>query len=149
MTTIIILTLAGAVLAAVVGTLWYAPKSPMGKLHMQYLGFDKLSEEEQRQSIETAKPHMWKLYIGQIVLSILTAGAVVVIVAMSMEERVPFTMAAGFVAFNWLCFMVPVVGSQILWGNCDRAIAWKKFLSDSFSHLVIVLLIAVLAGLFS
>lgn len=149
MTTIIILTAVGAVLASVIGTLWYLPKSPMGKIQMQYLGFDKLSEAEQRQHIEAAKPNMWKLYAGQMALSLLTAGAVVAIVTMSMEGKVPFSMAAGFVAFNWLCFMVPVVGSQILWGNCERSIAWKKFLSDSFSHLAIVLAIAALAGLFA
>lgn len=148
MTTTIILAVVGAIVAAGMGTLWYNPKSPMGKLHMRYLGFDKLSAAEQQQLMESQKPHMWKLYAGQMALSLLTAGAVVAIVTMSMEGGVPFTQAAGFVAFNWLCFMVPVVGSHILWGNCDRAIAWKKFLSDSFSHLAIVLAIAVLAGLF-
>lgn len=148
MTTTIILAVVGAVVAAVIGTLWYSPKSPMGRLHMRYLGFDKLSEAEQAQTIEAAKPHMWKIYAAQMALSLLTSGAVVAVITMSMQGGVPFTMAAGFVAFNWLCFMVPVVGSQILWGNCDRAIAWKKFLSDSFSHLVIVLAIAALAGVF-
>lgn len=147
--TTIILAVVGAVVAVVIGTLWYGPKSPMGKLHMRYLGFDKLSEAEQQQTIEAAKPNMWKLYVGQMVLSLFTAGAVVAIITMSMEGGVPFTMAAGFVAFNWLCFMVPVVGSQILWGNCDRTIAWKKFLSDSFSHLAIVLVVAALAGIFN
>lgn len=148
MTTIVILSLVGAVLAAVVGTVWYGPKTPMGKIHMRSLGFDKLSEAEQQQTIEAAKPTMWKLYVGQMALSLLTAGAVVAIVSMSMQGGVPFTMAAGFVAFNWLCFMVPVAGSQILWSNCDRAIAWKKFLSDSLSYLVTVLVIAALAGVF-
>ena len=44
--TLLILSLVGAVLYAVVGTLWYSNVTPMGKIHMQYLGFDKLSEEE-------------------------------------------------------------------------------------------------------
>ena len=47
MTTILILSLIGAILAAVVGTFWYSDKTPMGKIHMSYLGFDKLSKEEQ------------------------------------------------------------------------------------------------------
>jgi hypothetical protein len=49
--------------------------------------------------------------------------AVVTIITMSMQNGAPFVMALGFVIVNWLCFMVPVHGSQILWGNVDSAIA--------------------------
>jgi hypothetical protein len=34
------------------------PSTLMGKVHMQVLGFDKLSKEEQAKKIEEAKPHM-------------------------------------------------------------------------------------------
>ena len=46
-TTLILLTLAGIVISIVIGTLWHGPNTPTGRLHMQYLGFDKLSPEEQ------------------------------------------------------------------------------------------------------
>jgi len=58
-------------------------------------------------------------------------------------------MAIGFVAFNWLAFMVPVIGQGILWSNCDPKLAWKKFFSDSLSNLVSVLLIALFASYFA
>jgi hypothetical protein len=148
MTTIILLALAGAVVAAIVGTFWYSPITPMGRLHMKYLGFDTLSKEEQAKKIEEAKPHMWKMYVGQIVLSFLTAFAVVFITTTSIKNGVPSWLALGFVAVNWLCFMLPIIGSGILWSNCDRSIAWKKFFSDIASNLVTVLLISFLAGLF-
>ncbi len=148
MITIILLALGGAVIAAVVGTIWYSPGTPMGRLHMQYLGFDKLTPEEQQRKIAEAKPTMWKLYAGQFVLSLITAVAVVFIVQTSMQNGVPFGVAAGFVALNWLCFMVPVVGSALLWSNCDRTIVWKKFFSDIFSHLVILMLVALMASFF-
>ena len=45
------------------------PFTPMGRVHMQYLGFDKLSKEEQDKKIEEAKPHMRKSYLGQTLLS--------------------------------------------------------------------------------
>jgi hypothetical protein len=51
---IALLALGGMVIAVVVGTVWYMPQTPMGKLHMKYLGFDKLTSEEQKaRSIET------------------------------------------------------------------------------------------------
>lgn len=149
MLTMVLLAVAGAVIAAVIGTFWYSPLTPMGRLHMKYLGFDKLSPEEQQQKIEAAKPGMPKVYGAQLLLSLLTSGAVVIIVTMSMQNGIPLQVALGFVAFNWLCFMVPVYGANILWGNCDRAIAWGKFFSDIGASLVTVLTVALLASFFA
>ena len=146
--TIFILSLVGAVLAAIIGTFWYSNATPMGKLHMRYLGFDKLSPEEQKRKIEEAKPTMWKSYLAQMALSLLTAFSVVLIVMMSMVNGVKFVVALGFVIFNWFCFMVPIIGQGIIWGNCERAIAWKKFFSDIASNLVTVIAIALLASYF-
>ncbi len=149
MTTIILLAIAGTIISVVIGTLWFSSWAPTGRLHMRYLGFDKLSPEEQQQKIEEAKPHMPKVYGAQMLLSLITAFAVVGIVVMSMQNGVPRSMAIGFVVINWLCFMVPVLGSQILWGPCEREIAWKKFFSDIFYNLTILLIIALLASFFA
>lgn len=148
MLTIVLLTLAGAVLAAVVGTIWYMPSTPMGKLHMRYLGFDKLSPQEQQAKMKEAAPMMPKLYAAQFALSLLTSFATVFIVSMSVQNGLTFPMALGFVVFNWLCFMVPINGSTILWSNCERGIAFKKFFYDSAANLVIVLLISLMTSLF-
>ncbi len=147
MITITLLALGGAVLAAIIGTFWYSPLTPMGRLHMHYLGFDKLSKEEQKKKIEEAKPHMWKMYVGQIAMSFLTAFAVVYITTTSIQNGVPLLYALGFVAMNWLCFMVPIVGSAILWSNIDRKIVWKKFFSDIGANFVTVMVIAYIASL--
>ena len=146
--TTLLLTLAGVIIAVGVGTFWYSNATPMGKLHMRYLGFDKLSKEEQMQKMQAAKPMMWKMYISQMALSLLTSFAVVFIVTASKQNGLSFPMALGFVMFNWLCFVVPTVGQGILWSNCEPKIAWKKFLSDILSNLVTVLLIAGLTSLF-
>ena len=148
MINIILLSIAGAVIAAVVGTLWYSNSTPMGRIHMQYLGFDKLSEEEKKNRIKEAGPMMVRMYSAQMALSLLTAFAVVFIIKMSVQNGVSFAPALGFVVFNWLCFVVPTVGTGILWSNCDRKIAWQKFFSDIFSNLVTIVLIALLTGLF-
>ncbi len=147
-TSILPLSLASTVLATIVGTFWYSPMTPMGKIHMQYLGFDKLSPDEQKKKMEEAKPKMAMMYAVQMLLSFMTSFAVVFILSMSVQNGLPFMMAVGFPVFIWLCFMVPVIGSALLWNNCDRAIVWQKFFSDSLSHLVIILLIAGMVSFF-
>ncbi len=148
MITILLLSLAGAVIAVVVGTVWYSNATPMGKIHMRYLGFDALSEEEKKSKMEAGKSMMPKMYAAQMALSFLTAFAVVFIVTMSVGNGVPLMMAIGFVILNWLCFVVPTIGSAILWSNCDRSIAWKKFFSDICSNLVTLLLVALMTSFF-
>lgn len=148
MTTIILVSILGSIIAAVIGTIWYSDKTPMGKLHMEYVGFSKLSKEEQQQKIKESMPQMPKMYAGQLLLSLLTAFVVSLIMIMGVRNGLSLSMAYGFVAMNWLCFMVPVIGSSILWGNCDRNIAWKKFFYDSASNLVTVLVIAFVASFF-
>lgn len=149
MLTIILLAVGGAIISAVIGTIWYSEKTPMGRLHMRYLGMDKLTPEQKRAAIDEAKPKMPKVYLAQMILSFLTSFAVAVIVIMTVRNGVALSVALGFVAFNWLCFMVPIIGSGILWGNVDRAIAWKKFFSEISANLVTVIVIALLASLFA
>jgi uncharacterized membrane protein len=115
---------------------------------MKYLGFDKLNEEEKKKNIEEAKPKMFKMYLAQMLLSFLTAFAVVLVILMSVRNGTSLSLAMGFVVMNWLCFIVPTIGTGILWSNCDRSIAWKKFFSDISSNLVTLLLTALLASLF-
>ncbi len=149
MLSLFLLTIFGAVIAAIIGTLWYSNKTPMGRIHMKYLGFDKLSPDEQKERMEKGKKMMPKMYAGQMILSILTSFAVVFVVLMSMRNGVSFTLALGFVIFNWLCFMVPIIGSGILWSNCDRTIVWKKFFSDIFANLVTLIVVAFIASFFA
>ncbi|MBY0538290.1 DUF1761 family protein [Patescibacteria group bacterium] len=148
MLTMGLLSLAGVVISVIVGSVWYSPITPMGRWHMQYLGFDRLTPDEQNAKIAAAKPGMPKIYIGQMVLSLLTAIFVVNVVTMSVQNGLPYAMAIVFPVVCWVCFVVPTVGSSILWGNCESSIAWKKFFSEIFCSLVTILLIALMTGLF-
>ena len=149
MTTVIILSIVGAIISAVIGTLWYSNKTPMGKLHMRYLGFDKLSPDEQKRKIEEAKPTMKKVYSAQMLLSFITSLWVVFVVIMSMRNGVTVVAAYIFVLASWLCFVVPTIGTALLWGNCDPKIVWKKFFYDISYNLVNLLVIAVVASWFA
>lgn len=148
MLTIILLSLGGAVVAAVVGTFWYSNATPMGKIHMKSLGFDTLSPEDQKRKMEEMKPKMLKMYGAQIFLSSLTAFSVVSTTTLSIQSGLPFKMTLGFIFANWICFVVPTIGSALLWSNTDRSIVWKKFFSDIFSSFVTLILISLLASLF-
>lgn len=148
MTTILLLSLLGAIISAIIGTFWYSPITPMGRLHMKTVGFDKLSLEEQKKLMEEMKPKMWKYYLAQMILSFLTSFSVVYTIGESVYAGVPFSIALMFPIFNWLCFMVPAFGTAILWGSVDRNLAWKEFFSNILSHLVSILIIAYTISLF-
>ncbi len=148
MTTIILITLIGSLVSLTIGTFWYSDKTPMGRLHMQVLGFDKLSADEQKKLIEEAKPHMWKSFLGQFILSAMTSFFIALVSVTGTNNGLPFSMVIGYAVMAWFCFMVPVIGSSIIWGNIDRKIAWKKFFFDIFSYLITIGAVLVVARLF-
>lgn len=143
-----IITILGAIASLIIGSIWYSDKTPMGRLHMQVLGFDKLSAEEQKKLIEEAKPHMWKSFLGQFILSSLTAFFIALVSVNGSANGESFNMIAGYSILAWLCFMVPVIGSDIIWGNVDRKIALKKFIYSIGSYLVTILVVLLIAKLF-
>lgn len=148
MTTILILSLVGAIISAIIGTFWYSPLTPMGRLHMKTIGFDKLSPEEQKKSMEEMKPKMWKYYLAQIVLAFIMSFFVVYVVLTSVQNGTTFSQALWFPIMNWLGYMVPAFGTAILWGNIDRNLAWKEFFSNILSHLVTIVVIAFVTSFF-
>lgn len=132
--TILLLGLLGVVISIAIGIFWYSTKTPMGRLHQESLGFTKLSQDEQKAKMDVIKPKMWKYYLAQMLLSFLTS----VFIAFIMFEQRAFGSAVIYaeVATIWLCFIVPMVGQSLLWGDCDLKLRWKKFFSDIFASLV-------------
>lgn len=125
--------LVGIFISIVIGTLWHMPQSPFGKIHMEYLGFDKLTKQEQAQKIEEAKPHMWKIYLSQSILSAMNSYVLYFIY--SKINSVNDT--AYVLLIVWLGFVIPLIGSNLLWGPCeDNKLRVKKFVSDALYNLV-------------
>jgi hypothetical protein len=145
---ILLITLLGGIISLIIGSIWYSDKTPMGRLHMQVLGFDKLTSDEQKKLIEEAKPHMWKSFLGQFILSSLTSFFIALVSVNGSANSESFNMIAGYSILAWLCFMVPVIGSDIIWGNIDRKIACKKFFYSIGSYLVTIIAILLITRLF-
>ena len=145
---IILVGVIGAIISAVVGTIWYGPKTPMGKWHMQYLGFDKLSEAEKAKLIAAAKPKMWKSYSAQMLLSLFTSLFIAAVTSYTVQNGGPASAVFYYVPMIWIAFTVPMIGQNILWGTSEGALAWKRFFSDGFSNLVTFFLVAFVATLF-
>lgn len=147
MTTILFVGIVGAIVSAVVGTVWYSPGTPMGKWHMQYLGFDKLSEQEKAKLIAEAKPKMWKTYSAQMLLSFITSFFIAFVTKYTVQNGGPASAVFYYVPMIWIAFTVPMIGQNILWGTSEGTLAWKRFFSDGLSNLVTFLLIALVAML--
>lgn len=148
MITIIFTAIAGAIISAVIGTLWYGGKTPMGKWHMQYLGFDKLSQEEKDKKISEAKPKMWKIYSAQMVLSFITSLFIGFVTWYTVQNGAPASAVYYYIVMIWIAFIVPMVGQEILWGNSEGSLAWKRFFSGVIYNLITFLSIAFVAVLF-
>jgi len=145
MTTILLIAGLGAVISAITGTAWYSDKTPMGRWHMQYLGFDKLTPEEKAKLIATAKPRMWKNYSAQLGLSLLTSLFIGFVTSYTVQNGGPATAVYFYVAMAWGAFTVPMIGQNILWGTSEGALAWKRFFSDSTYNLATFMIIAFIA----
>lgn len=147
MTTILLVGVLGAFLSAVIGTLWYSGSTPMGKWHMQCLGFDALSKAEQDKLIAEAKPHMWKTYLGQLVLSFITSFFIAFVTDYTVQNGGPANAVFYYVVMIWAAFTVPMIGQQLLWGTTKSGLAWKRFFSDGLCNLITFLVIAYVATL--
>lgn len=148
MGSIILVSVLGAIISAITGTLWYSNKTPMGKWHMQYLGFDKLSKENQMKKMQEAKPKMAKIYSAQMFLSFLTSFFIAFVTSYTVQNGGPADAVYFYIPFIWLAFTVPMIGQNMLWGNTEGSLAWKKFFSDSVYNLVTYLIIAFVATMF-
>ena len=141
-------TLLGIITSVVIGTLWHSPFSPFGKIHMEYLGFDKLSQEEQARKIEEAKPHMWKVYLKQMVLSGMTSAALAYLLIV-LPKDVPLSVMYMSITALWVAFVIPLIGQNLLWGPCeDEKLQLKKFLGDSLYQIVTYSAIIFVLSLF-
>ena len=145
MGTIILVAVLGAIISAITGTLWYSGSTPMGRWHMQYLGFDKLTNEERAKLMAEAKPRMWKNYSAQLFLSFLTSLFIAFTTSYTVQNGGMATAVYYYVIMAWGAFTMPLIAQGLIWGKGEGSLAWKRFLSDSLYNLITFLIIAFAA----
>jgi len=101
--------LAAAVLAIVIGSIWWGPL--FGKMWMRENGLDKLSPGEQ----DKMQKGMGMLYAQQAILSLLQAW----VLAYTLNKLGSSGAVEGmkFAAIFWIGFNLPIQYGTILWGN--------------------------------
>jgi hypothetical protein len=147
MFSILLIGILGAIIGILVGMFWYADSTPMGKWHMEALGFAALAPEERARLKAEAMRGMWKIWSAQTILSLITALFIGAVTFYTVQGGAPANSVFAYVVGIWLAFTVPMAGQQMLWGNAKGALAWKCFCSNALSNLITYVLVAVVAVL--
>ncbi|MCX8472502.1 MAG: DUF1761 domain-containing protein [Sediminibacterium sp.] len=159
-TTIILLSLLGAVIFMVIGMIWHSPKSPAGKAHLNYIGACQQNSEETKKKMEEMKPHLWKYYLSQFIFSFLSSAFIAHVViymknnascSSPNSSNSTCSMMANCTScpltllfFIWLCFVVPISGGHFLWdGRGDGKTKAKMIFYHTLYDLVCYVIIAL------
>ncbi len=125
-----------AVLAMVLGFIWYGPL--FGKVWMRIYGADKLDEAKRKEMQKKAGP----LYLVQFVLVLFQIWAL----ATYTIALVP----VGVLIYSlllWLAFIMPTIASTCMWTNDPRRVAWTKFGIQSGYQLLLFIMFGLILGL--
>ena len=111
--------LVSAVLAMVIGSLWYGPI--FGKQYMKVMGMDMMTPEMKA----AMKKKMWGMYFVQFVLSLVS---IYVLAYMGASVKMAFWV--------WLGFVMPTIGSGALWSGKSKSMSWSLFFLTAGCNLV-------------
>ncbi|MDI9325375.1 MAG: DUF1761 family protein [Alphaproteobacteria bacterium] len=147
---VIFLSIAGTVLSIVIGSLWHAPFWWAGKLHMEYTGFAALSKTEQKKAIKKAKKYMWKIYLIQAFLSLITSAFIAFVVAQTATVKAVSVYAPFlYVVAIWFCFIFPIITGSFLWGReITKKMGVQKVIADSLHYLISFALVTAMCILY-
>lgn len=115
-----------AVLAMVVGALWYGPF--FGNKWLEVIGATAVDMEARKKMQKAAGP----LYAIQFILTLFQAYVLAHYIA-GWEEASGLENALWI----WAAFVMPVVAGSAMWTNDTRKQAWTKFLLQAGYQLVI------------
>jgi hypothetical protein len=110
MVSLFLIALLGVLISMIIGMIWHMPNVPTGKLHMEYIGFTKLSPAEQEKTMAAAKPHMRKSFLGQAILSYISSLFIVFVMYYTTQGGAPSSLVYGYVVMIWLGFVIPTFG---------------------------------------
>lgn len=125
-----------AVLAMVIGAVWYGPL--FGKVWMKVI---KISPDDAKRRAEMQKGAA-PLYAVQFLLALFQAYVLAYYIAGWKE-------ASGVenALWIWAAFIVPVVAGTAMWNNDSKSISWARFLIQSGYQLVTMVVFGLILGM--
>lgn len=122
-----------AVLAMVIGAIWYGPL--FGKKWLEVICADKVDLERRKEMMKG----VWKLYLTQFILTIFQVYVLAYYIAGWKE-------ASGVenALWIWAAFVVPVIAGTAMWNNDNAKISWARFLIQSGYQLVLFIIFGLL-----
>ncbi len=125
--------LVGAVLAMVIGAVWYGPL--FGKKWMQIVGMDPADTE----AMEKMKKSAMSLYAVQFVLTLFQVLVLAHLVADT-------TKVGGLerALWIWAAFVIPTLAGAVMWTNEQNNMKWARFLIQGGYQLAVFIVFGLL-----
>ena len=127
--------LVSAILAMVVGAIWYGPL--FGKKWMEVVGINPSDMKARKKMQKSAG----KLYVIQFLLTLFQVYVLAFYVA-------GWTDASGVenALWIWAAFVIPTVAGAAMWNNDSAKISWARFLIQGGYQLAIFLMFGLILG---
>ncbi len=124
-----------AVLAMVIGSIWYGPL--FGKTWMRIVGATDLDIEARK---KMQKASTW-LYISQLGLAVFQVWVLAYYIQ-------GWTSASGVVnaIWIWAAFVMPIIFGTAMWNNDSMKIKWSRFFVQSGYQLVCFVMFGLILG---
>lgn len=127
--------LVAAVLAMVLGALWYGPM--FGRKWMEIVGVSP----EDMAAREKMKSETGPLYFIQFVLVILQASILSTLI------KDAFTMSGlMYSLLVWLAFIMPTIAGSAMWNNDPSGVKWARFWIQSGYQLIVFVMFGLILG---
>jgi hypothetical protein len=122
-----------AILAMVIGAIWYGPL--FGKTWLKVIGADINDLEQRKKMQKSAGP----LYAVQFIL---TLFQVLVLAHLIADTTTVNGLERSL--WIWAAFVMPVIAGTAMWNNDSKKISWARFLIQSGYQLTIFIVFGLL-----
>ncbi|MEK7610447.1 MAG: DUF1761 domain-containing protein [Patescibacteria group bacterium] len=122
-----------AILAMVLGAVWYGPL--FGKKWIKVVGATEMDLEARKEMQKSAKP----LYLIQFVLILFQVCVLSRLITGSIGTSV---LSASL--WIWAGFIMPTVAAASMWNNDSRQIAWTRFLIQTGYQLILFVMFGLI-----
>lgn len=131
-----------AVLAMIIGAIWYGPL--FGKKWMEIIGADKHDEKRRKEMQKSAGP----LYLVQFALVFVQVWFIGMVVNVwgQVAGQAPVELIVGRTLLLWLVFIMPTIAACSMWTADPGKVRWARFFIQSEYQLILFILFGLILG---